>query len=299
MIFLHIGGVLRHFPDYIPLLFSLKSKYKFLRFIGYDSFKDLQQSGGRINYFASDYDIEKLELLRKTNLFDSFNIQLGNFYYIKEEIDLIKQRLTDILLFFDKVYVTLSNEYLLSKLKQFFGNNIVAICSITRVQLSSIECDRKDSLMYKRLEKIFDLIVPRCEHVFQENFIKSVNLNKYIIMINDTCKYACPYWKSHFKVYHKLNVSHKWKLFNKQQIYKFHECWLKDFNPYEENHQERCIYGDKYGMDLTAKQIKELIEHGVKHFKISGRELTSSRFTQELKDQLQKFETAFQTTRRS
>jgi len=123
---------------------------------------------------------------------------------------------------------------------------------------------------YDKLEKKYDIVVPKMEHVFQEWFLQNRDLSKYEIMVNDTCRPDCPYYKSHFEEIAKMNLVFK----NEKSAYDYNpelskrveECWLPNFNPDKE------LTSCGTGMDFDSSMIKKARKLGYSRFKISGRE---------------------------
>jgi len=165
--------------------------------------------------------------------------------------------------------------------------------SITSFGKISVPMSDDDLSKYKELERHYDYIVPRCEHIFDERF-KELNQSKYEIMLNDTCVYNCPFYGEHFEAIAEQNrlFNKPWKEGGHEAMYKVEECWLSDrsdfkkpdsFNP--DSGQQNVIdkLGDTYGMDLKSTQIKLLLDRGVYNFKITGREMTEEDFIEELK----------------
>lgn len=164
--------------------------------------------------------------------------------------------------------------------------------SITGFGSISIPMSDVDIKLYERLEKIYDYIVPRCEHVFDDRFIE-LTQSKYEVMLNDTCLYNCPYYGEHFKEIAKQNQIYKrpWKEAGVNSMTRIEECWLSDRSDYlsstgfdPDTGHARTIekLGNNYGMDLKYEQIKQLMNRGVTSFKITGREMSSNDFNHEL-----------------
>lgn len=165
--------------------------------------------------------------------------------------------------------------------------------SITSFGKIDVPMSDKDFDRYKRLEKIYDYIVPRCEHVFDPRF-KYLNQSKYEIMLNDTCVYKCPYYGEHFKKIAEQNRLYKspWTVDRVDAMKNIEECWLSSksvikppdhFIPENTDNKTRDRLGDDYGMDLTTGQITKLVGQGVHNFKITGREMSSKDYIAELK----------------
>ena len=164
--------------------------------------------------------------------------------------------------------------------------------SITGFGKINVPMSDDDFTLYQALESDYDYIVPRCEHVFDERF-PLLDQSKYEIMLNDACIYNCPFYGEHFEKIAEQNrlYNKPWKQAGEEEMHEIEECWISDrseykkpaiFNPDVGDRKTIARYGDSYGMDLKASQIKQLLEQGVTNFKISGREMTFEEFTSEL-----------------
>lgn len=164
--------------------------------------------------------------------------------------------------------------------------------SITSFGKISVPMSDDDFNLYKKWETIYDIIVPRCEHVFDKRF-KELDLTKYEVLINDACVYNCPYYGEHFKEVAKQNKKYKkpWKEAGYKAMYEIEECWLSDrstykkpsfFEPDEGQPKLKDKLGDNYGMDLKTSQIIQLMKDGINNFKIAGREMPIDDFNIEL-----------------
>lgn len=120
------------------------------------------------------------------------------------------------------------------------------------------------------LESKYDIVVPRFENVFNEDFLKVADTSKYEVMVNDTCRFGCKLWNDHFREIARCNITK----INDEEARKIQECWLPNFNP-EINSKSEC-------MDMTKEAIKKAKSLGYGHFKISGRENSDSSFSYDL-----------------
>ncbi|MAF36179.1 hypothetical protein CL622_03620 [archaeon] len=184
------------------------------------------------------------------------------------------------------------NEYLLKYIKDEYPE-YKHTRSITSFGKIDVPMSDGDFDRYNRLETMYDYIVPRCEHVFDDRFRK-LDQSKYEVMLNDTCVYNCPYYGEHFKKIAEQNRTYQrpWQQASVSEMSNIEECWLSKqsdikptsfFNPDLEDIKTRRKYGDNYGMDLRPNQISELIEQGVSNFKLTGREMSRDQYISELR----------------
>lgn len=243
------------------ILTLLMFKYKF-NFSVFDGVEFCKWNGGRVNK-ENPFDSKILEYYNKKNIpvyftFSNPNIDLndptGNFL-----LEQIKNFTNGCIIVNDNL-----REYIRSKYP-----NLKLIYSVTGHPNNPIV----DIKYLKDLEKRYDLIVPRYEWTFNPEFYNNVDVSKYEIMINDTCKYNCALWNDHFSAIAKLNEQgDPYCHTDKKTIVKIQECWIPGFNPSVGSEEDRQKYGDCLGMDLSVNALKNAIKIGYKHFKIMGRE---------------------------
>jgi len=275
---IHIVGAVKHFPVLKKLLLLYKLKYRFLHFIVYDSFSNCSWSGGRLLLFMEDFNDHTKEIL---NFYIQNGIDIGflfsNSYFKEDKLGemIIEQ--------FPYAYVVASNIKLVQYIKHI-SPHIKTISSIIRMSTNIVNNEGSLRSFLQESFSYFDLVVPRQEIIFSK-VLEEFDVSRFKLMMNDICKYYCPYWKKHFQMYHKLNLqySKEFMLKHKPKFLKIHECWLPDFNPYSEDQEERKQYGDEYGMVLYEPQLIRLMRKGFNHFKISGRELFDKLFESEVK----------------
>lgn len=251
----------------------------------YDGVNCCPWNGGRINRDIV-YDVNMMEFYYRNNI----SIALT---FTNPEIDLNDKTGNHLLEVFHKpgnVIISINDklrEYIKQKYPLYKHTR-----SITGFSKINVPMSDEDLYNYKKLENDYDYIVPRCEHIFDERFT-SLNQSKYEILLNDTCIYNCPYYGEHFEKIAEQNLEYNnpWKDASEAEMYNIEECWISDrstykkpqiFNPDLNDENTIKKYGDNYGMDLKTKQIKRLIKQGVTNFKISGREMTSEEFNNEL-----------------
>jgi hypothetical protein len=277
---LNIGGAFAKRTQLIPYIFKNKKILQYFNLTVYDGINSCSWNGGRINR-----DI-------------SYDDDIINFYYRNK---------INIALTFTNPIINLNDttgNHLLEKF-HVHGNSIISvndqlrkyikknypkykhIRSITSFGNIDIPMSDSDLDRYKSLEKDYDYIVPRMEHVFDERF-EQLNMRKYEIMVNDTCIYGCPYYKDHFEQIALQNRLYKkpWSEADSAELRKVEECWLPNFDPCVGHLPTVKKYGENYGMDLTIKQMNKLIGRGISNFKITGREMTSEQYEGELNNYL-------------
>jgi hypothetical protein len=252
-------------------LFIMKNKIRNITV--YDGINMCKWNGGRIN---------------TDNFYKDSQI---NFYY-RHDINIALTFSNHIIDIHDKV----GNE-LLQKFHRT-GNKIILVNEDLRLHIRknfpkydivhSITDTGKLSVVYdacidyyKDLETKYDFIVPKMEHAMYLD--DRLDLSKYEVMLNDSCVFNCSLYNEHFRKINEQNLlDNPQKELSKDERFCIEECWIKNFNPdigdtkyYEEQ-------GDMKGMDLTYKQTQILIDKGIKHFKISGREMTDEMFVTQL-----------------
>jgi len=235
----------------------------------YDGPNNCSWNAGRINrdIYISKKDIQKYNKIgvRVALTFSNPNIDLRD----KVGLDLLKMLESR----------TIQNEIILTSepfrifLREFY--DFLLKFSITGHDLQAypnVSKQEEYKKYYKDLESKYDIIVPKMEHVFQEWFYTSINIEKYEIMTNDTCRPDCQFYKQHFEEIARINTIFK----NEKSAYEYNkvlaesveECWLPNFDPNKE------LTSCSTGMDLDKELIKQAKELGYSRFKISGRENT-------------------------
>jgi collagenase-like PrtC family protease len=132
------------------------------------------------------------------------------------------------------------------------------IYSITGMGLLNIPLQDNDIEFYKDLEKKYDWIVPRFEHIFDKRS-DELDKTKWEVMVNDTCVYKCRHFDEHFKAIADENTA------GRPYSKEIEECWIPKFDPNVES-KHNC-------MDISKEYIDKLKEAGVRSFKITGREM--------------------------
>ena len=253
-------------------LFILKNKITDITV--YDGVSNCSWNGGRINRDVT-FNQAQIDFYYKRNI----GIALT---FTNHEIDLSDETGNYLLETFHKKgnKIILVNDELRCYIRKSYPLYDLTY-SITGTGHLNIPMQQSDYNFYKDLEFKYDLIVPRMEHIFDPLFLK-LDQSKYEIMLNDNCAWGCPKYKEHFEAINNQNKTlSPWTTLGSDHCTKIEECWLPKFNPdIDSKHKE---------MDINLETQKELFSRGIKHFKISGRELSDINFRYEL-EQINYFE---------
>jgi len=271
------------FANFKPIsLFFLRNKDLLSQhsFIVYDGINNCRWNGGRINRDIS-YSDEIINYYYRNNI----GIALT---FTNNIIDLEDSVGNSLLEKFhrDGNRIILVNEELRKYVRKNYPKYEITH-SITGLGTISVPMSDSDFDRYVDLEKKFDFIVPRSEHIFDERF-PMLDPKKYEIMLNDTCVYNCKYYGEHFLQIAKQNRmdGNPWEALGESHCKKVEECWIPDFDFTTGDKEAMALHQEDYGMDLKKNQIFRLIDQGVTNFKISGREMTSDFFNIELRSYL-------------
>jgi len=260
-----IGGASKHYKHILIYFAKNRNYLKKYNIIVYDGLDNCSWNGGRINREITLSD-KQIETYYNNNIsialtFSNHNIDLndkkGNYLLNKYH-----KNGNCIILINDDLKNYIRKNYPKYKL----------IYSITGLGNMNIPMKKEDVEIYKSLEKNYDYIVPRMEHIFDPLFLE-LNQEKYEIMTNDTCIYGCPYFDEHFKqIANQNKIEYPWKNLGKDFCSQIEECWIPNFNPNIGDLNIINKLGENYGMDLDKNRIKKLLKRGIKSFKITGRE---------------------------
>jgi hypothetical protein len=141
------------------------------------------------------------------------------------------------------------------------------IYSITGMGLLNIPLQDSDIAFYKQLERDYDWIVPRFEHIFDPR-ADELDKTKWEVMLNDTCVRGCKYWDQHFKAIADENTA------DRPYSAAVEECWIPKFDPNKDSKYD-C-------MDIKPDNMRRLLDMGVRSFKITGREMGDEEYYSEL-----------------
>jgi len=257
----------------------------------------------------SKFFVLNYKLLKKVNftVYDGINLCHWNggrineeIFYKQEQIDFYYNHNISIALTFSNHIIDINDKLGNELLEKFHknGNKIILVNEELRKHIRknypkyklvhSITDTGKLSPIfsenieyYKNLEMKYDLIVPKMEHAMYLD--DRVNLEQYEIMVNDSCTYNCPLYNDHFiKINEQNLLDNPQKQLSSEQIYNIGECWLTNFNPDVGDIKYKIKEGEMCGMDLTTKQLVILKNRGIRHFKISGREMPDDIFKTQL-----------------
>jgi hypothetical protein len=270
---LNIAGAVVHYDEFIKKLPILSLKNKNIHFTAYEGPNRCKWNGGRINRGITLTP----EIIQRYNKFGvSLSLTFTNpTIDLSDEVglDLLEQLHISGKKYNIKNKIVLLNEDLRKFLRENY--DFTLIYSITG-HPSNIVLSENTLKYYKELETKYDYIVPKFEHVFQKKFYEAVDTSKYELLINDTCKYACPYYKEHFeKIALQNSLSENpWSEFGHDACKKVEECWLplEKFNPWDGSKKDRETHGENLGMNYTTEMIKKALKLGYSCFKLSGRE---------------------------
>ena len=207
----------------------------------YDGFDNCRWNGGRIN---ADIKLEDYK-----NHFELLNISIASTFsnYKIDLDDTVGNKLLNQL---SNHYVVLNND----ELNNYITNNYPTITRI--LSFTSLDCTTQD---YLKREDYYDLIVPKIDLLFNEEFLSKINKSKYQILLDEQCN-KCPIFFEHYNEVCDIN-NHTIQL-NETEIKQKHSCYLIDKN-----------IQNTLGLELVSKKhISRLVDLGFKHFKIPGRE---------------------------
>lgn len=263
---INIAGAFSHFNELSIIILKYKLKDVYV----YDSLGDHQWNGGRVNYlYSAAFDPQKVQSWNRRGV--GVFLTLSNRY-----IDYSLEPVSELTVLNQNPLngIISGNDEFTQYIKSHYSN--------LKVMRSVTSFDTLDIPDMKPLEQLYDLICPRFEWVFNPNFYNNIDVTKYEIMLNDTCKYDCKLWAKHFDA---INIANRDRVTDKAVLHKTQECWLSSVNPNTGWKTDIEKYGDCLGMDLNATQVQKAREIGYRHWKISGRELAAE-YVQEIQHNL-------------
>jgi hypothetical protein len=136
---------------------------------------------------------------------------------------------------------------------------------------------------YKELEDKYDVIVPKYSHLPQVlSLLENGKLNgsKYEILINDNCNVTCQFYSEHFAQISYLNstIKNPWE----EQPVRSRQIEIKPkIKAGEIKKEANCVQDD-----IKLKTLQRFYDTGVRHFKISGRDLEDDEFEFRLPEHL-------------
>jgi len=248
------------FSKILPIMKFLSAYNGDSRIVVYDGINKCKWNGGRINrdVWYSDGAI---------NYYYNRNISIA-LTFTNHNIDLDDEGGNHLLSKFHKEgnAIILVNDDLRKYIRKNYPKYEL-IFSITGQGLLNIPLQDSDIEWYKKLEKNYNWIVPRFEHVFDKRS-NELDKSKWEVMVNDTCVWKCKRFDEHFKAIADENTK------GNEYSEEVEECWIKGFNPDIES---------KYpSMDIDIEHINKLKSQGVTSFKITGREMGDDEYSNEL-----------------
>lgn len=151
---------------------------------------------------------------------------------------------------------------------------------------NSIEVTQESLQRYKTLEEHYDVIVPKFEMTFNEEFLSVVDVSKYEPIIDDTCIYGCPIFREHLFEMARINREYEnpWEELGTTICTNIEECWIPNFNPDIGSDKDRKKYGcQSLGMDIqTPEDLNKFFKVGYRHIKLTGRELPDDTFKENM-----------------
>jgi len=140
---------------------------------------------------------------------------------------------------------------------------------------------------YKELEAKYDVIVPKYSHLTQVvELLEAGKLdgNKYEILVNDNCNVTCQFYSEHFAQISHLNssIKHPWEE-DKERAYHIEIKPKIKAGPITK--EANCVQDD-----IKVKELQRFYNMGVRHFKISGRDLEDIEFEYRLPEHLREIQ---------
>lgn len=136
---------------------------------------------------------------------------------------------------------------------------------------------------YRELEDKYDVIVPKYSHL--DNILPLMEAgrldgSKYEILVNDNCNVTCQFYSEHFAQISYMNgmVDEPWDT----QYSKSFQIEIKPKIKPGIQKTANCVQDN-----LTSDYLKRFYDTGVRHFKISGRDLPDESFLYQLPTHLE------------
>lgn len=281
MIFL--PGAFNHTNELLLLLLKI-FKCIPLNLIFYDGVDNSVWNGGKPNILCkSKFSYKTLKLLNSKNI--GVYLTFSNFYIndlsLKHENEILEQlnesKLNGVILTNKKLYDYIKKNH----------KNLNLSLSVTYFKNWN-----HNIYDFKMLEDCFNFICPMYSWVFDEKFINKIDVSKYKIMLNDTCKVNCSNWHNHFEHICKYNLL-PLKEQNVDTADKIYQCWIKTDkdNPNVGWQKDKLKYGVKHGMDIDIEGLKILYNYGFRTFKLNGRDLKGEEFLDDISYNLKNIQT--------
>jgi hypothetical protein len=140
---------------------------------------------------------------------------------------------------------------------------------------------------YKELEAKYDIIVPKYSHLPKVlELLESGKLNgsKYEILINDNCNVTCQFYSEHFAQIAYLNstIDDPWET-ERERSYQIEIKPKIKAGPIVK--EANCVQDN-----IKQDQLQRFYNTGVRHFKISGRDLEDVEFEYRLPEHLKEIQ---------
>lgn len=176
--------------------------------------------------------------------------------------------------------------------------NLIKIYSITG-HPNNIIVDEDQLNYYLDLEAKYDIIVPKFEMTFNQTFLEAIDVQKYEPIIDDTCVHGCPIFREHLFEMARINrtYANPWKELGEEKCRLLEECWIPSFDPDVGSEKDRIKYGcHGLGMDIYLEEdLKKFFDVGYRHIKLTGRELPSKTFIENMKRNLTNIKNAYES----
>jgi hypothetical protein len=140
---------------------------------------------------------------------------------------------------------------------------------------------------YKELEAKYDVIVPKYSHLNNVlDLLEAGKLtgSKYEILINDNCNVTCQFYSEHFAQISHLNSStkHPWEEDHERS---YHIEIKPKIKAGPITKEANCVQDD-----VRVSLLQRFYDTGVRHFKISGRDLEDIEFEHRLPEHLREIQ---------
>lgn len=262
-----IAGAFCHYNDILKL-YTKYSKLLKNNLVVYDAYNDSVWNGCRTFLEApTHFDLTKLRTYNKLGIgvaitFSNDIIDVSLPDENKVLFELNKSPLNSVIIVNEDLYKHIKKNY--KNLKVMYS-----VSGFPDLNFKNI----------KSLEQKYDKICPRYELVFNPKFYNFVDVSKYKIMMNDTCKWGCTLWDAHFKAVNKLvrEKCNDWSVIEKTRF-----CVMSNEHDNPDNgwQKNKDKFGDNLGMDLNANAVANALKIGYRSFKISGREFKEEFFSE-------------------
>lgn len=276
-----IPGAFNHYKDIMRFITKYPQLLKHAEV--YDGVQNSKWNGGRIDCLApTELDFNKIKIYN--------NLGIGvTLTFSNKDIDINSEVENNILYKLNNCPlngVIVRNDNLMQHIRDNYKN--------LNVQLSIAENKglNFDYLISK--EKLYDAICPRPEYVFNQIFLAKCNPSKYKVMVNNACQIRCRYWDLHANA---VSEAIQNGIDNYKQAFAICECWKRTGKIVTPTFTHKCkvFKGDfnKIDVDYNTEDIKKAIELGYDKFKISGRELKSNVYIDEVETYIKRILAAY------